>query len=743
MKSYSKKCMFMLHSKVRPFLFYRVSSSCKVLDINSGTQQLQCIMTSPAKTEEEDKHITCKPRHRPSKNDNKYYAEGETIDLTKDANTVHEKQKPKTQFEEKKAFYQRLAALNSQKPKPRFEEKKDFLQRLAASSSQNPKLTNVKKKPQDAGVEVIDLSIDDEQIDLTCTRSDDDPAVIAAVRSKHNHIHAETTYGIRKEPQQAPMMPRVPSMLLTHSGSAMGKVIQQASPPLQSLGLGQLAPASLSKQESPKRLVPEQHDASTSPNKKPKRNRKKNNFHSQSTSHPHVHHEKQRKDVSNLLPSLGNSLRSWELTDFGRHYYRADSRAHSLEFSVMSYNILAQDLLEDNIYLYQGFKQNVLDWEKRKHKIMDEITFYKPDIICLQEVNCHHYEGFFVPKFKELGYRGVFKQRTGGKHDGCAIMYNKDLFEREQVQEVEYLQRQFPILDRDNVGLIVKLKPLQRKSEESLFIANTHLLYNPARGDVKLAQLMLLLAELDRISCAQNRQTTSKADSPIIICGDFNSTPSSDIYKFITKGQLWYENLRAGTLSGQRPWCTRNKVIMRDFFPRELGISDQCQYIDTRIQRMMHSSASSELEKERCKSPVDPSLCSLGQGSSPIHQGQTQPADGISNNAQLPCQNSGYLNHHLNLESVYHHRIERLKYHEREVTTQHSQGGCIVDYILYNVLETSLYTKKNKERVVEGKLKVLARLGLLSEKEIERMGNLPNNINPSDHLPLLTKFLLN
>ena len=58
-----------------------------------------------------------------------------------------------------------------------------------------------------------------------------------------------------------------------------------------------------------------------------------------------------------------------------------------------------------------------------------------------------------------------------------------------------------------------------------LVVACTHLLYNPKRHDVKLAQAALLLAEVDRLAwCGQQRGYV-----PMLIAGDFNLKPNSPV----------------------------------------------------------------------------------------------------------------------------------------------------------------------------------------------------------------------
>jgi len=64
---------------------------------------------------------------------------------------------------------------------------------------------------------------------------------------------------------------------------------------------------------------------------------------------------------------------------------------------------------------------------------------------------------------------------------------------------VEYNQPGVSVLDRDNVGIVLRLSPRQNELE-NLIVSTTHILYNKRRHDVKLAQVHLLLAEIERVS---------------------------------------------------------------------------------------------------------------------------------------------------------------------------------------------------------------------------------------------------
>lgn len=146
------------------------------------------------------------------------------------------------------------------------------------------------------------------------------------------------------------------------------------------------------------------------------------------------------------------------------------------------------------------------------------------------------------------GYQCEYKKRTGSKPDGCAIVFKSCRLSLLSSNPIEFLRPGDTLLDRDNVGLVLLLQPHDAASSSgrptSICVANTHLLYNPRRGDIKLAQLAVLLAEISRFSRPPNGSS-----SPVVLCGDFNSTPLSPLYRFLTTGRLNYSGLKIGSVS--------------------------------------------------------------------------------------------------------------------------------------------------------------------------------------------------
>ncbi|RHY36020.1 hypothetical protein DYB34_000058 [Aphanomyces astaci] len=129
--------------------------------------------------------------------------------------------------------------------------------------------------------------------------------------------------------------------------------------------------------------------------------------------------------------------------------------------------------------------------------------------------------------------------RTGAEtHDGCSIFVKEDLFQIEAEIELEFHQPGHAILDRHNVALALSLT--YKPTKDTVVVATTHILFNPRRGDVKLAQMQLLLSTLHALNIPH-----------VILCGDFNVTPKSALYAFLSKGRLDGTTVYTGDASGQ------------------------------------------------------------------------------------------------------------------------------------------------------------------------------------------------
>ncbi|XP_048804960.1 protein angel homolog 1 isoform X1 [Lagopus muta] len=420
------------------------------------------------------------------------------------------------------------------------------------------------------------------------------------------------------------------------------------------------------------------------------------------------------------------------------------------EFRVMSYNILAQDLVEQGHALYLHCHPDILNWDYRLPNILQEIQHWDPDVLCLQEVQENHYREQLEPAFVKMGFACFYKRRTGRKTDGCAVCYKQSRFQLITVSPIEYFRPGLDVLNRDNVGLVLLLQPLlpeglDLKAVSPLCVANTHVLFNPRRGDIKLAQMALLLAEIDKIA-----KTAEGQYYPVILCGDLNSVPDSPLYKFIRNGQLSYQGMPAWKVSGQEDLSQQlhSRKLLSPLWPSSLGVTDNCQYVTVcqpKKQGRRKYSRDFLLQFHFCDVACErpPELVFLEGVTDakpdppPYWPKNTAPVNDPDLQMFIP-RSAGVIRHGLNLTSVYSHFLPQRG--RPEVTTMPMGLGATVDYIFYSAEPVMNGNRGGRRLYRDGVLKLLGRLSLLSEDILLLANGLPNPFCSSDHLCLLASF---
>ncbi|NWV05484.1 ANGE1 protein, partial [Ptilonorhynchus violaceus] len=424
------------------------------------------------------------------------------------------------------------------------------------------------------------------------------------------------------------------------------------------------------------------------------------------------------------------------------------------EFRVMSYNILAQDLVEQGLDLYVHCHPDILNWNYRLPNLLQEIQHWDPDVLCLQEVQENHYWEQLEPTFKEMGFACFYKRRTGTKTDGCAVCYKHSRFQLISLSPIEYFRPGLDVLNRDNVGLVLLLQPvlpegLGLKAVSPLCVANTHVLFNPRRGDIKLAQVALLLAEIDKIA-----RTTEGSYYPVILCGDLNSVPDSPLYKFIRNGELSYHGMPAWKVSGQEDFSQQlySRKLLAPLWPSSLGVTDKCQYVTLcQPKKLGRREYSRDFLLQfrfcdvACERPPQLVLLEGVTDAKPVasareHSAVTAVPKRHHSLSFLGKWCSGVIQHGLNLTSVYSHFLPQRG--RPEVTTMPMGLGATVDYIFYSAepVENKAGECRSRRLYKDGALKLLGRLSLLSEDVLLMANGLPNSFCSSDHLCLLASF---
>ena len=77
-------------------------------------------------------------------------------------------------------------------------------------------------------------------------------------------------------------------------------------------------------------------------------------------------------------------------------------------------------------FFFLGKCDQELEWDIRWGRLLDEILSLNCHVLCLQEVDCEHFESHYVPQLGRHGFTGIYKKRTNDKNDGCAIFYKED-----------------------------------------------------------------------------------------------------------------------------------------------------------------------------------------------------------------------------------------------------------------------------------------------------------------------------
>ncbi|XP_007895886.1 nocturnin isoform X1 [Callorhinchus milii] len=198
---------------------------------------------------------------------------------------------------------------------------------------------------------------------------------------------------------------------------------------------------------------------------------------------------------------------------------------------VMQWNILAQALGEwkDN---FIKCPREALNWSERKYLILEEIVTYRPDIVCLQEVD--HYFDTFQPVLRGLGYHSTFypKPRSpcldvenNNGPDGCALFFLRERFELLDSVTLRLVAKR---LQTNQVAIAQTLRCVE--TGKVFCVAVTHLKACSGWERFRSSQGSHLLHNLESI--------TEGGGAPLIVCGDFNAEPTEDVYKQFSLSSL-------------------------------------------------------------------------------------------------------------------------------------------------------------------------------------------------------------
>ncbi|XP_066452663.1 2',5'-phosphodiesterase 12 [Eleutherodactylus coqui] len=235
----------------------------------------------------------------------------------------------------------------------------------------------------------------------------------------------------------------------------------------------------------------------------------------------------------------------------------------------VSYNLLADVYAQTEharTVLFPYCAPYALELEYRHCLIRKELSGYRADLLCLQEVDRTVFSDSLAPALEAFGLDGLFRLKDK-QHEGLSTFYRRSRFRLCSQHDIllgealtaDPLHQE--MLQRLSCYPAAKEKMLQRSSalQVSVFesttdpsrkicVANTHLYFHPKGGNIRLLQIAVALSHVRHVAYELY------PGIPVIFCGDFNSTPSTGMYSFVRDGTI-SENHEDWTSNGEEEQC--------------------------------------------------------------------------------------------------------------------------------------------------------------------------------------------
>ncbi|KAM9995498.1 hypothetical protein ACTFIY_001694 [Dictyostelium cf. discoideum] len=258
------------------------------------------------------------------------------------------------------------------------------------------------------------------------------------------------------------------------------------------------------------------------------------------------------------------------------------------QYRIIQYNILADCYVSDSWYTHSPSYS--LRWDSyRSFLLIEQILQYKADIVGTQEVDRLYWQ-----LFKEMNVRGGYDyypsysndsnespQTTMGGfnnsyREGCFIFFKKERFNLLQGLEIDYTKLNRPdqkLLKKELVEILIQdpiykscithflehsshhvhhaLVLLQDKqTKQKIIVVSKHMYwgsqgYNYHIQCVQIHLFTMILSNFIQVNKLEN-------NIPIVVCGDFNSSPDDSCYNFMTKGLIMNDDHHL-TLAGKYP----------------------------------------------------------------------------------------------------------------------------------------------------------------------------------------------
>lgn len=237
--------------------------------------------------------------------------------------------------------------------------------------------------------------------------------------------------------------------------------------------------------------------------------------------------------------------KDFDATKYRRWVQLSNPKDLNDTFTLMTFNLLSRHYMWKQVFGY--LRPDYLKWTNYRFPLLNQtIKQFNCDLMCFQEMEYFMYEHHWKHQFPDSSYKSYFVKKPLPPYwddapcdfiDGVGIFVNTarfDVVDELHVNFGEYILQNMHdfqytkdletrVIPRNTVALILKL--YDKVAKKFTYVTNTHLYWSPKFNDVKLLQIKLLLNILDDF--------IDEVDPRLIILGDLNSKPDSNVYKLL------------------------------------------------------------------------------------------------------------------------------------------------------------------------------------------------------------------
>ena len=336
------------------------------------------------------------------------------------------------------------------------------------------------------------------------------------------------------------------------------------------------------------------------------------------------------------------------------------------KISIMTYNILSQKFAKLNKRLCQ---ENI-NFDNRLRFILREIIDLNSDIICLQEVNIEVLNQFFMRPLITFGYSVYY-----GKCEGSTFL-NLIAFKSFEFRLISYKNLNLSLCEYSNLFIgnrgVFKVEILHKKSNKTFVVYNVHFPWRPHLEYIKCVILNIILEDTKNLYVNQEN---------VVICGDFNSLPSSLVLKlmYYDLEKMFFTNTKDNFINNKCPQETDKTQKLFYQILRQKRESENFENILSNMEKLS--------DKYRFRSAYENYQL-------------------MKNNITFSNENFSYLNNHTQFTNF----------------TGMFCGN--IDYIFYS------------QNLIINRI-----LNLINKEDLKNDAHLPSLNFPSDHLKIYAEFL--